>query len=133
MKEKTKLYFAYGSNLNLTQMAQRCPDARQLGATYIPNWRLVFRGVADIEPTRSNDVLLPVGVWEITKRCEEQLDIYEGFPHLYRKITVNGMSLCRVSITSIVSWMGTKTLDSKPIIFTNHLVGRTSSQSNLIT
>jgi len=91
MKQKTKLYFAYGSNLNLTQMAQRCPNARQLGAQYIPNWRLVFRGVADIEPTRSNNVMLPVGVWEITEECENSLDIYEGFPHLYRKITVNGM------------------------------------------
>jgi len=91
MKQKTKLYFAYGSNLNLTQMAQRCPNARQLGAQYIPNWRLVFRGVADIEPTRSNNVMLPIGVWEITEECENSLDIYEGFPHLYRKININGM------------------------------------------
>ena len=91
MNEKTKLYFAYGSNLNLTQMAKRCPNAKQLGSAYIPNWRLVFRGVADIEPSRNADDLLPVGVWQITDECENSLDIYEGFPHLYRKITVNGM------------------------------------------
>ena len=48
-----KLYFAYGSNLNLTQMANRCPQAKQLGSAYLPNWRLVFRGVADIEGTGS--------------------------------------------------------------------------------
>jgi len=71
-------------------MAQRCPNARQLGSAYFQNWRLVFRGVADIEPTRDNS-LLPVGVWEITEKCEKSLDIYEGFPHLYRKITINGM------------------------------------------
>ena len=90
MNKNTKLYFAYGSNLNLSQMAQRCPNARQLGSAYFQNWRLVFRGVADIEPTKDNS-LLPVGIWEITKECEKSLDIYEGFPHLYRKITVNGM------------------------------------------
>ena len=33
-----KLYFAYGSNLNLTQMANRCPQAKQLGSAYLPNW-----------------------------------------------------------------------------------------------
>ena len=86
-----KLYFAYGSNLNLTQMANRCPQAKQLGSAYLPNWRLVFRGVADIEPSRNSDDLLPIGVWEITNECESSLDIYEGFPHLYRKIKVNGM------------------------------------------
>ena len=26
-----KLYFAYGSNINLDQMAQRCPDAQVVG------------------------------------------------------------------------------------------------------
>ena len=30
MNEKT-LYFAYGSNLNLDQMARRCPDAEPVG------------------------------------------------------------------------------------------------------
>ena len=66
-----KLYFSYGSNLNVSQMASRCPNAIQLGSTYLPNWRLVFRGVADIEPSRNVDDLLPVGVWEITDECEK--------------------------------------------------------------
>jgi len=32
---KNKLYIAYGSNLNLTQMAKRCPTAKVLGASEI--------------------------------------------------------------------------------------------------
>lgn len=85
-----KLYFAYGSNLNLTQMATRCPNAKQLGSAYLPNWRLVFRGVADIEHSGKSDDLLPIGIWEITDECEKRLDAYEGYPNLYKKITVNG-------------------------------------------
>ena len=77
-------YLAYGSNLDKGQMKQRCPYAKPLGKLMIPNYRLVFRGVADIIPAKGFQV--PVGVWEITERCEASLDMYEGVSHgLYRK------------------------------------------------
>lgn len=78
-----KLYFAYGSNLNKDQMQMRCPDAKPLGKLMLADWRLVFRGVADIEPCE--DGILPIGLWSITDDCEAALDVYEGFPRLYRK------------------------------------------------
>ena len=96
-QQMTKLYFAYGSNLNFEQMSMRCPNAVSLGPLYIPSWKLVFRGVADIEQSDNNDDLLPVGVWRITEQCEQSLDIYEGVnPNsnndgLYKKIEVCGM------------------------------------------
>ena len=97
-----KLYMAYGSNLNLAQMKQRCPKARQLGSFYLPNYRLVFRGVADIEPTKDSDSLLPVGVWQITEECERALDIYEGVKReLYRKEYINGILTYRMNTTEI--------------------------------
>jgi hypothetical protein len=77
-------YLAYGSNLNKSQMSMRCPNAKPLGRILIPNFRLIFRGVADIEESHGSHC--PMGVWEITERCEEALDIYEGFPHLYDKL-----------------------------------------------
>ena len=82
------VYLAYGSNLNLEQMAYRCPDATVIGTAVLPAYRLVFRGgrhtgVATIEQERGSAV--PVLLWEITKRCEQALDRYEGYPHLYRK------------------------------------------------
>ncbi len=77
------IYMAYGSNMDKGQMAQRCPDAKPLGAMLLPEWRLVFRGVADIIP--ATGFLCPVAMWKITKACEDSLDIYEGFPSLYGK------------------------------------------------
>lgn len=84
-----KLYFAYGSNINLDQMAQRCPDAQVVGPVTLENYELLFRGnlrgagVATIAPREGSTVhgLL----WNITPECERSLDYYEGYPHLYGK------------------------------------------------
>src|SRR4051812_26790923 len=42
------LYWAYGSNLNITRMQSRCPDAKPMTALYLDDASLVFRGVADV-------------------------------------------------------------------------------------
>ncbi|KAH8668779.1 hypothetical protein BX600DRAFT_510843 [Xylariales sp. PMI_506] len=44
------LYFAYGSNLSPTQMAQRCPESRVLGLAHLPGWKWLIndRGYANI-------------------------------------------------------------------------------------
>ena len=49
-----KLYFAYGSNINLDQMAYRCPDAQVVGPVKLEGWELLFRGsgVATISPKK---------------------------------------------------------------------------------
>jgi gamma-glutamylcyclotransferase (GGCT)/AIG2-like uncharacterized protein YtfP len=83
-----KVYLAYGSNLNLEQMAYRCPDAAVIGSTTLHDYQLLFRGsrhngVATIEIKRGSSV--PVLLWQITEKCERALDRYEGHPHLYRK------------------------------------------------
>ena len=77
------IYLAYGSNLNKTQMSMRCPDAKPDGYILLPDYRLVFKGVADMIPAEG--FVCPVGVWSITDKCEKALDRYEGFPRLYRK------------------------------------------------
>ena len=88
-KSNKKLYVAYGSNLHLGQMRYRCPDAKVYGSGVIKNYSLTFwgnwnrNGVATILPGSDTDV--PVGVWEISARDEKNLDVYEGWPHLYRK------------------------------------------------
>lgn len=82
-----KLYVAYGSNLNLAQMAHRCPRAKVVGKGVLKDYQLTFRHVATIEPVK--DAETPVGVWEITPRDEMALDIYEGYPRMYRKETVD--------------------------------------------
>lgn len=88
---KTKLYLAYGSNLNKRQMANRCPDAVSLGRVQIPGWVMRFSGVATIVPSNERELgPLEAGLWKITERCEEALDKYEGYPWLYHKKTING-------------------------------------------
>ena len=57
-----KLYFAYGSNINLDQMAQRCPDAQVVGPVTLENYELLFHGnlrgagVATIAPREGSTV-----------------------------------------------------------------------------
>ena len=92
IKMETKLYIAYGSNMNLPQMAKRCPTAKVVGTSVLHSWRLLFRGghgnaVATVERHKGGQV--PVLVWEITPSDEEALDRYEGFPFLYRKEIIN--------------------------------------------
>lgn len=81
MKMK-KLYLAYGSNLSISQMRYRCPDATIVGTAEIDNYRLLYKGsmtgsYATIEPEKGKKV--PVLVWEISRKDEDNLDIYEGF------------------------------------------------------
>ena len=85
------IYLAYGSNLNLEQMAHRCPTAKPIGTTMLKNYKLIFRGgnagaVATVEPCKGCSV--PVLLWELTPADEAALDRYEGFPYFYRKESV---------------------------------------------
>jgi len=81
---RRKLYVAYGSNLHIVQMQQRCPESNLIGRGFIQNYELEFRGVATIKPSPGMNV--PVVVWSISKSDELELDRYEGVAHgLYRK------------------------------------------------
>ena len=80
---KTPYYFAYGSNLDVEQMKVRCPNSEMIGKVSLPNWRLVFRGVADIEPFTGSQV--EGGIWKISESDEVALDNYEVYPSLYIK------------------------------------------------
>ena len=82
------LYLAYGSNLNVKQMEIRCPRAKIMGSFLLPNYKLVFRGVADIEESEGD--YCPVGLWKITRKCLGALDRYEGYPTLYRREDIGG-------------------------------------------
>ena len=80
-------YIAYGSNMNIRQMARRCPTAKVVGTAELENWQLTFKNYATIIP--SDGVKTAVVVWEIDANCEESLDRYEGFPKFYGKEMLN--------------------------------------------
>ncbi len=79
------LYFAYGSNLCVRQMARRCPDA--VGARHAlltgHDWLINQRGVATIEPVSGSEV--HGVVWEVSDRDLDALDSAEGVPVRYRR------------------------------------------------
>jgi hypothetical protein len=77
------VYAAYGSNMNVTYMAQRCPKATPVGTGFIRNYLLEFRNHATI--VRHPGRRVPVVLWKITPECEAALDRYEGYPGYYRK------------------------------------------------
>ncbi len=86
-----KYYVAYGSNLNVRQMIMRCPNARIVGTSEIPNYELLFKGsktgsYLTIEPKEGSSV--PVGVWKVNSTDEASLDRYEGFPRFYYKAEI---------------------------------------------
>ena len=83
-----KYYLAYGSNLNIRQMALRCPTAKPVGTAVIEDYELLFKGsktgsYLTIEPKAGAEV--PVAVWSVELADEERLDVYEGFPAFYYK------------------------------------------------
>jgi len=88
-------YFAYASNLNRKQMAERAPDSKPRFIATLPNFKLTFTakagkqgGVASIRPYRGEKVL--GAVYEISERDLKRLDGYEGYPTIYdqRKVIV---------------------------------------------
>lgn len=85
---KNRYYIAYGSNLNIHQMFERCPGAKIIGTSVIENYQLLFKGsktgsYLTIEPKEGRSV--PVAVWSVTARDEAALDRYEGYPAFYYK------------------------------------------------
>lgn len=68
MKVEKRLNVAYGSNLNLGQMAMRCKAAKVYGKGVLKGYRLLFKGQMEnayctIEKKRGGKV--PVVVWEL--------------------------------------------------------------------
>lgn len=77
-------YFAYGSNLNRKQMAERCPNSKPKFTTTLPHHKLIFAGrsrkwgggTASIKPFRGEKVA--GAVYEVSDRDLRALDQAEG-------------------------------------------------------
>ena len=72
------LYFAYGSNMNLAQMARRCPGA-QLGIqAELPGWRYFINGNGYAGIEKFSGGLVRGSLWSLLPQHWEALDQYEG-------------------------------------------------------
>ena len=87
-----RFYFAYGSNMDLSQMDFRCPAAKVAETVRLEGFRLAFcgrdpaGGVATI--LKEEGSYVDGVLWKITRECEESLDFYEGYPRFYGKETI---------------------------------------------
>ena len=87
------IYFAYGSNLDGSQMRERCPSARKVSKAVLHGYAIAFGGwsarwggaVASIVPVRGSRVegLL----YRIAPEDLYRLDQFEGCPFAYERLT----------------------------------------------
>ena len=72
------LYFAYGSNMNLDQMAMRCPGAVLGPVARLAGWKYFINGdgYAGIEKADNSEVL--GCLWTLQDKHWRALDHYEG-------------------------------------------------------
>lgn len=85
-------YFAFGSNLDLAQMATRLPGAVPVTVATLHGYHLVFRGpsrkrgggVASVD--RAPDASVPGMVYDVTMEDLLLMDRYEGAPHWYLRV-----------------------------------------------
>ena len=94
------IYAAYGSNMDPSQMQERCPHSPVAGAGWIEGYRLTFGAeehgwegaLATIVEEPGSAVY--VGLYDVPKEDERLLDSWEGADSgLYRKVRVRVASL----------------------------------------
>lgn len=78
-----KYAIAYGRNLDLKRMAEKCPHCVLAGKAFLKDWQIAFKQYITLE--KSKGAVVPVGVWKIDDKAEAELDVIEGYPTLYRK------------------------------------------------
>ena len=83
------LYFAFGSNLHLGQMAKRCPESRYVGVARLHDWRFQInnRRYANVVPSAGSCV--EGLVYRLSLTDEANLDKSEGVPTAYQKWTLD--------------------------------------------
>ena len=100
--------FAYGSNLDASQIRRRCPSARAVGMKTLSGWSLWFggpsrlRGGGVLSLRRGNGEVRGC-VYEISADDLRRLDRFEGHPHFYERVLVEDawVYLLREDITPL--------------------------------
>ena len=72
------LYFAYGSNMDVEQMARRCPRSRPLGPARLMRHRLAVMREGWLTATRDPVAAVEGVLWEAALSDMRALDRYEG-------------------------------------------------------
>ncbi|KKY20949.1 putative aig2 family protein [Phaeomoniella chlamydospora] len=102
------LYFAYGSNLSLTQMGKRCPESRLIGRgrLYGYVWQINERGFANVVKSVDSTKFVDGLCYLLNPIDVGRLDRSEGVPTAYQK------RLLQVSLHGVQpTWAGRKVVD----------------------
>lgn len=91
-------YFAYASNMDRKQMAERCPEAKAGVVATLPNFKLIFTGysrlrkgaVATIRGSQGDRVI--GALYEISEAGLRKLDKHENYPVDYKHMDVRVFS-----------------------------------------
>lgn len=83
IESQTNYYLAYGSNLNINKMKERCKNSKVVGKSKLNGYKLVCNKYLDLVKEVNSYAL--IGVYEYQKDDEINLDIYEDYPNLYDK------------------------------------------------
>ena len=111
-------YFAYGSNMSLERMTERCGKENfvDLGKAQLPGYSFYFygRGHANIRPMASQTI---EGVlFQIQDSCLKSLDQVEGYPNTYQRQAVK------------VNWKDTNVLAQAYIVEKDQTVGTPTAE-----
>ena len=86
MSSARRRYFAYGANIIRSEMAERCPAARELGVATLAGWRFAIGAAGYGTILRDPNASVAGLLWSLTRECEITLDEFEAIGRgLYRK------------------------------------------------
>lgn len=81
------LYFAYGSNMNVSAMARRCPRSKAIGLARLERHGLAVMCEGWLTAVRDPRSTLHGVLWDLALADVAALDRYEGVPQgLYAKL-----------------------------------------------
>lgn len=90
--KRTLFYFAYGSNMNHSQIRERCPNSKFIRRAYLGKHRLQFDGVSKLRNdysvanvVESEKDIVWGGLFEISEKDLSALDMFEGYPKSYNR------------------------------------------------
>lgn len=104
------LVFSFGSNLSRGQLHNRCPDAMLASPARLPGYRLAFVGYSQrcgggVATLRRDPKEVALGELALlTDEDLERLDLFEGAPHVYKRVQVRVNATTSAGERTLTAW-----------------------------
>ncbi len=91
------IYFAYGSNMNFTQMCSRCPGSEFVSVAHLKGWSYFINGNGYAGIEEQEDAITHGCLWRLNEEHLRSLDHYEavraGYYSRVQMIVIKGLEL----------------------------------------